>query len=242
MKVEEFEISTGIQQEPFSCLIYGPPKSGKSFLATQAPSPLFLDAEKGTGQLDTARVGISDGFALLRAMGWAAKQPHKTIVIDSLTAIQKMLVDKVCQEGRQPNLESFGYGKGYQILKAEWARLANGVKFLKDKDKNVILIAHSLVKSFADPLSETYDRYEIDVDKNSVTTMTSLVDAIFFLRPRTIVREASENDKRKLAVGTGRELHTTESPAFIAGNRFGLKPVYIDPGMDVWADITIRKA
>jgi len=241
LKVEEFEISTGVLQEPFSCLIYGPPKSGKSFLAAQAPSPLFLDAEKGTGQLDTARASVVDGFALFRAMTWAATTNHRTIVIDSLTAIEKMLTDKVCKENGQKNIEGFGFGKGYQVLKAEWVRFANGIKFLKDKDKNVILVAHSRIKAFADPLSETYDRYEVDMDKNSVTTITSLVDAILFLRPRTLVR-ASEDEKRKIAVGTGRELHTAESPAFIAGNRFGLKPVYIDPGMDVWADITIRNA
>lgn len=243
--MEEFEVSTGIRKEPFTCLLYGPPKSGKSFLANTAPSPLFLDAEKGTGQLDTSRVPISDGFALFRAIEWASRQPNETIVIDSLTAIQKMLVLKVCKENGQKNIEGFGFGKGYQILKAEWARLGNGVTFLKERNKNVILIAHSLVKPFADPMSETYDRYELDVDKNSVTTMTSLVDAIFFLRPRTMVR-TTEDEKRKIAVGSGRELHTAESPAFTAGNRFSLKPIYIDPGADVWADIidssTARKA
>lgn len=235
--MEEFEVSKGVQKEPFTVLLYGPPKSGKSFLANHAPNPIFLDAEKGTGQIKTSRVGVDDGFALIRAMAWSVKQPYDTVVIDSLTAIEKLLTIKMCQENGKKNIEDFGFGKGYQVLKSEWARFANGVSYLKSQGKNVILVAHSRVKPYADPMSDTYDRYEVDIDKNSITTITSLVDAILFLRPRTIVRK-TDDEKRMIATGSGRELYTSESPAFIAGNRFGLRPVYLDPAQDIWNDIT----
>lgn len=229
----EFQITEGVQREPFTALLYGPPKVGKSFFANTAPDALFLDTERGTGLLKAKRVALNEGEMLYKAVGWAAKQTAATIVIDSLTAVEKMLAEKVCAENGWKNLETPGFGKGAVALKAEWTRFVRGVGWLKDQGKNVILVAHSRVKPFADPMHESYDRYEPDFHKEATTLITSTVDAILFLRPRTIVKD-SEDEKRKLAVGTGRELHTKESPAFIAGNRFSLKPTYLDPGADVW--------
>jgi hypothetical protein len=83
-------------------------------------------------------------------------------------------------------------------------------------------------------MHESYDRFEPDFHKEASTLITSAVDAILFLRQRTIVKE-SEDEKRKIGVGSGRELHTSETPAFIAGNRFGMDPIYIDPDENVWS-------
>ena len=50
------KISKGKQVRAQKVVIYGPEGVGKSTLASDLPSPLFLDAEGGTDHLDCVRV------------------------------------------------------------------------------------------------------------------------------------------------------------------------------------------
>jgi hypothetical protein len=231
----EFEIIEGVRKKPFTCFLYGPPKVGKTTLASKADRPLVLDLEGGADEVGVRRIATHGADMMFTAAKWAGgREDVGTIIIDSATEVEKSLADNICKLSNKGNLAAFDYGKGYAELKAQWARVLRMTKLLQDHyKKNVIIIGHTRVKTFADPMSESYDRYEPELHKDVIPMICASVDAILFMRPRTIVRE-NESDKRKVAVGTGRELHTRDSPAFIAGNRFDLKPVYLDPDASLW--------
>jgi hypothetical protein len=226
-----FEITTGKISEPFTCLIYGIAGIGKTTLASKAPNPLFIDLEEGTGRIDTARIKVKTREQLSEAFAWAAKQHHQTIVLDSMTAIEKLMIRKLLKENPKwkGTLQGAGYGNGYKALVDMWQEIMNGVAHLKANGKNVICIGHARVKAFADPMTETYDRYEPDIEKQAFSVVHGALDAVLFYRYRTHVRESGD-EKRYLAMGgDDRELFTIEQPAFIAKNRYNLEPVIENP-------------
>lgn len=224
-----FEIKTGKMSEPFTCLIYGISGIGKTTLASKAPNPIILDCEEGSSRLEVARVSVTKNADLFPAMTWAAKQEYQTVVIDSTTAIQKMLIEIVLRDNKWPNLQKPGFGKGDAAVVECWQRILNGVKYIKASGKNCILIGHARTKTFQDPMLEAYDRYEPDVLRHAISPIAAALDAVFFYRYRTHVRE-SDDEKRFIAIGgDDRELYTQEQPAFIAKNRYNLEPVIENP-------------
>ena len=199
------------------------PGIGKSYVASLAPDVIFGDTERGTGRLDAKRVMLDDFRKTLSFMKWATAQPeYKTVVIDSMTALEKLIIASILEDNSWKNLESPGFGKGFNVLKDYWRRFMNGVDYVKERGKNVILVGHAKVKPFHDPLHESYDRYEPDIHKDVVAQLTAAVDAVLFMRQRTILRDAADGDKRKIAVGEGAEVFTADSPAYIAKNRFNM--------------------
>lgn len=219
----EFNVVEGVQKEPFTCFLYGIPGIGKSYLASKASRVIFGDTERGTGRLDAKRVVLDDFRKTLSFMTWATKQDeYDTVVIDSMTAFEKLVVGSVLADNNWQTLESPGYGRGHVVLKDYWRRFMNGIDYVKERGKNVIIVGHARVKPFNDPLQEGYDRYEPDVHKDVVAQLSASVDAVIFMRQRTILKDAADGDKRKIAVGEGAELFTADSPAFIAKNRFNL--------------------
>lgn len=218
-------ITRGKQTRAFFALLYGAPKVGKTHLASLAPEPLIIDVDKGSGQLDVARIdAIVNKDALLEALREAFKsEEFKTIVIDSVTAVERLLIKEVLREGKQDNLEGFGYGKGYQILAQAWNEVLVALERIRDAGKNVILIGHQKLKTVNDPMLETYDRMELDITKNATTAIVAATDAILFYRWKTRVKKEEKGMKRSIGVSTGiREVYTHEKAGFIAGNRYGL--------------------
>ena len=69
----------------------------------------------------------------------------------------------------------------------------------------------------------------------SALTLVSKVDALFYMTWDKVIRK-TENDVRK-AIGTGRRIiHTRESPAFLAKNRYELEEK-IDGNITFFAEL-----
>jgi hypothetical protein len=102
-------------------VLYGPNGIGKSTLAAQFPSPLFLDLEDGTSELNVCRISIT-GFDQLASVCKTLLSDHpgiSTVVIDSGDALEKFLRIKLCVKHRKTGIEEFPYGKGWQYLTEE---------------------------------------------------------------------------------------------------------------------------
>lgn len=233
----DFEILRGVHSTPYAVLVYGIAGIGKSWLAAQAQNVIFADAENGTAQLDCARVRITTFKQLGEFIKWVTEQPFDTVVLDSTTAIEAMMTTAILKEKEWESLEDPGYGKGFEVLKQYWAKLLKSVDYLKRSNKNVILIGHARVKSFADPMSAAYDRYELDVQAKAMPMLVAGLDAVFFMRWHTRVTE--DKEKRISARSNGdRELFTRERPAFIAKSRFSqLGEVIANPDAALWQTI-----
>lgn len=210
---------------PWTMLLYGVAGIGKSTLASTAPKPFFLDLEDGLRRIACERTPlIRDWKEFLEWTRFAYSSDYQTIVIDTAGALEQLLITKLLEASGKPSLADFGYGKGYEMLAQEWNAVLKILGKIKDNGKNIIIIGHDHILKFEDPTSDNYDRYTVKLDKRSAAMVIAYVDCVLFARHEAIIKSKAGSDK-KMAIGTGeRTLHTLESPAVVAKNRFGLPP------------------
>ena len=222
----KLNISRGVRREPPRIVIHGGPGIGKTTLASRAPSPVFLDLEHGTLQIDVARIeGIETWDGLLAALRALATEPHdfKTVVIDTLDRAEWLCWQHICQTERVPNIEKVGkgFGKGYTAAYEAFRGLAAALEKLRtERGMAVILIAHSKVEKAPNAAGDEYERWTLKVHKQIAGLFYEQFDAILFARLQVYTRKTEAG--RTKGVGDARVLETQESPAWLAKNRYAL--------------------
>jgi hypothetical protein len=217
------QVSKGKKKQHKMVMLYGVPGVGKSTLASFMPNPIFVDLEHGTSELEVARIdNTSDMFAIYK---WFSEQnDFETIVIDSWTKLEQKILTTLLTQFKKDSLASFPFGQGYELLKTEVDKHIKAWEYLTRKcGKNVMLIAHSRIKTFNEPLLEPYDRYEPDIINKCLTQLTSAFDEVFFYKFNAFI------SKEKAVSSGDRELYTKEQPAFIAKSRMNLPGVMTNP-------------
>lgn len=216
----------GKVQSPTRTVTFGPEGCGKSTFAAGAPKPIFLGAEDGTGQLDIERLPQPETFAdALEGIRMLGRETHDygTIVIDTLDWLEPLIWQHICRRDEQANVESYGYGKGYQVALDEWRILLSALEHLRaTKKMHVVLLAHSWIKPFKNPQGEDFDRYEMKLNAKASGLIKEWADSVLFANFETFAKK-DERTKRVRGVSSGaRFLHTERTAAFDAKNRFGL--------------------
>ena len=127
-----------------NCLIYGESGSGKSFLAASAPRPLILLTEPN-GQTSIMHsnpqadlIHITDIRMLSNILKSLKEEPktwakYDTLVIDSLTEVQRMCKDELTNQGRK------------QMQLQDWGKLADYmrriIRTLRQIEKHIVCLA-----------------------------------------------------------------------------------------------------
>ncbi len=229
------EISASKKIEPPRILLYGPPKTGKTTFASQIPGAIILDVEGGSGYQSVARI-TKDQLAtygdFLEALGALATQEHNfsTVVIDTVDWLEQLIFAQVAAEAKVDAIEDIGYGKGYGTAYNLWKQTLETLDWLRvNKGMAVLMIAHSQIRKYSDPLRESYDIFGIKLhDKDKGQSSASLVrewcDCILFVNQQVMEHkeDAGFNKKVVKAKGGNIIIHTVAQPAFQAGNRWGL--------------------
>jgi hypothetical protein len=222
--------SSGVKLGAQIYLVYGPEKTGKSTFASQFPQPIFFDIEGGTGNLDVERLGpteITDYSTLLTELAAAAKRDgdykqFKTVVIDSVTALDKFMAKHICKETNKKSLDDIPYGGGFKRMEEIAGEFNVKLRDLKAAGFDVVIIGHTKIKAFTDPLlNASYDRMVLQAPEQLSSQLKSAADNIFFVRAE-IETFKDRNDKTR-ATSTGESIMFTEfTAAFDAGNRLNL--------------------
>jgi len=92
----------------------------------------------------------------------------------------------------------------------------------------VIQLAHTDIRRFDSPEHEPYDRYVIKLHARAAALLQEHSDVVLFANYRISIAKADVGFNKKVtrAVSSGeRVLYTTERPAFLAKNRYGLPDV-----------------
>lgn len=216
-------------------LIYGEPGAGKTVLAGSADavpemSPvLVVDAEGGAYSLrafypkvDVVRVtSIADLANLLESL--KAGSEYKTVILDSLTEIQKMVMSVIMQQvvaedsDRDPDIPSI----------REWGKNSEQVRKIvrrfRDLPMNVIFTA--LLDSDKDPKTNKIKHYP-SLPGKLKREIPGFVDIVGFLYSREVQLDGDEEPvEHRLLLTKSTETHICKDRSN------NLPPVMADPDM-----------
>lgn len=218
----------GRQVQPIRALLFGPEGVGKSTFGSNAPAPIFLGAEDGTGQLDVTRFPSPETWPeVLEAVRVLTVEPHdyRTVVLDSADWIEPLIWTHLCRQEGVSNIESLGggYGKGYTAALDQWRLLLAGLEALRRaKSMHVVTLAHSVIKSFKNPEGLDYERYELKLNGKAAGLLKEWHDAVLFANHEAFAVK-DEKTKRVKGVSTGaRVIYTSRTAAYDAKNRYSL--------------------
>ena len=221
-------IKRGRQLLPPRILIYGTEKIGKTTWAASAPAPIFLPTEDGLTSVDADHFpqasSLADVNACLLELE-TQEHDYQTLVIDSVSALERLIHDEVCAESGVTSIEKAGggYGRGYSFALNHWREVLAQLDRLRASGMAVILIGHNKVEEFSDPETAIYSRYLPRLHKTASQIICEWCDAVLFATKRTRTEADKSKDGRQIAKGSERVLRTTGSPACIAGNRYGIQ-------------------
>lgn len=225
------KFSKGKKERPQKGVIYGPEGVGKTTLANDMPSPLFIDAEQGSDHLDLDRVEVDTMGDIREVVKFLKSDAHeyKTVVLDTIDWIEKRLIKELCAEFKAESIEQIegGYGKGYTILEERMMGFLGELDSVRKKGMHIILLAHSKVQKYEDPeLASSYDRYQLKLEKKTSALIKEWCDCLLFYNYDTkITDQAGTIDKKRGVQGKDRTIRTERCAAFDAKNRHHLPPV-----------------
>jgi len=217
---------------------------GKTTLGANAPDPFIMMAPDETGYdtllqhelVPQVPADISDTWQ--NTLDWLdslARDPQerKTLVLDAIGGYERQCHEAVCAEhfdGDWGDKGFMAYHKGYDLAAGEWRKLLSRLDVLHNKGLIIVLLAHTRIKPFKNPVGPDYDRYVCDVHDKTWGPTHKWADAVFFGTFFTSManeKQAERTGKGKAIGGTRRVLYTERRATWDAKNRFGM-PESID--------------
>ncbi len=217
---------------PVIITLCGDSGMGKTSLAALFPKPIFIRAEDGMQAIPAER--RPDAFPLLsntetlwEQMMALIKEKHdyKTLVIDSITALERMFIAQIIEEDpknpRSINQAMGGYGAGLSAVAGLHQRVRKAAGVLNERAKmHIVFIAHADTETIELPDQDPYTRYGLRLGKKSVAPYVDDSDVVGFIKLQTFTR--GEGD-RKQAISTGARLLVTYATANnVSKNRYGI--------------------
>jgi len=222
------EIIRTKKNRPPRILIHADHGLGKSSLAAKAPNAIFIQTEDGLNEID------AEAFPMVTTFNMVMDQlksihdedhEYRTLVIDSLDWLEKLINVHVCKEGGKDSISDFGYGAGFQMVYEQFERVKNALNAIREK-KNmaIILICHSQVATYNNPLGADYDRHKIKLRDKNAELFLEWADLVGFLRFQTFTQTKKDGFTTtvKAIGGTERVLSCYPSAAFVSKNRYNI--------------------
>jgi hypothetical protein len=223
------QISKGRKARPRRVMLYGTHGIGKSTFGAMAEKPIFVPTEDGLADIDC------ESFPLARSLGevmaaleslYSGDHDYRTVVIDSLDWLERLIWGEVCADESVENIEKIGYAKGFAFAVDKWRAVLGALDALRtDRGMTVVLIAHAKIEKFENPETVPYDRYSPRLHKLASALVQEWADEVLFAtyKVHTIKVDEGFNKAKHNGVSTGeRIIRTVERPAHVAKNRLGL--------------------
>ncbi len=222
-KLGRFTVTSGRQESPMRDLIYGVAGVGKSTFGADSPSPIFF-GEEGSLGLDVSRLPAPRAWPdVLETVELLRREKHswKTLVIDTLDALEPLLWRKVCEDAGVRSIEDVGggFGKGYTAALAGWQDLLRRLEELqRTTGMGLILMGHATRRTVKNLRGDDYESMSLKINEKASAFIRGWADSVLFADYDIEVR------KGKPRGNAARWLYTQKDPAFDAKNRYGLPP------------------
>lgn len=211
-------------------VIYGGPKIGKSTFAAGAPKAVFVQTEEGLDALDVVKFPMAESFAqVMDSLAALATEEHEfeTVVLDSLDWTEPLIWAHVAKAHQVESVEDLGYGKGYVEALSHWRELLDALDYLRNhRGMAVIVIAHDEVRKMQPPDGEPYDYAALKLHKRAAALVEEWADVIGYATLKQAVRKDDlgfQKTHNRAVSLEKRILHVGQNPAYVSGNRYGLK-------------------
>lgn len=239
-------ITSGANRSGLRIVIAGQEKMGKTTLCAGAPDALLAPLEVGFAGVSVAKTKMLQSFedvtTFIQEVLYYAQSgqfPYKTLVFDSATALERHIHDAVIRRdpafrpgGKKTiTMESChgGYGKGYNLANEDLTSLLAQFDILAvNYGINIILTCHVFSSKVMDPTAGEYDSWDLLLHspKNQKTygkreIITQWADIVGFLYEPIYVSVDAKMTKA-ISQNKGRVLGLSRTPAYLAGNRFGI--------------------
>jgi hypothetical protein len=235
------KISPAIADSAPIVLFFGPEGRGKTTLASKFPKPLGLLLERGVprGVTMDAVEDVKSYDDVITTLRELIEDTHgyETLVIDTLDALEPLLLAYVCAKNNWKNIESPSYGKGWLIADDEWRRFLRGLTALRERQRmTIVLIAHSTIERFDDPRAPTFTQYLPKLHKRARHLILDACDVVGFLAEdlRVVTDDSGFRERVRATSSNQRFLFVEGCPAFAAKNRFAMPPkIAIPPDFNI---------
>lgn len=224
------QVISGKIEKAKKVVLYGAEGIGKSSLAAQFPSPIFIDTEGSTTELTVDRLKKPSSWTELnQQVDWVKAQAgrYKTLVIDTVDWAERLTIEFVTSRANKTSITNFGYGEGFIQLEEEYGKFLNRLQDLVDFGIHVVLTAHAKITKFEQPDEMgAYDRYELKLGNKTTAKTAALTkewaDMVLFMNYKTFSVATDEKGKKHKGQGGVRTIYANHHPAWDAKNRHGL--------------------
>lgn len=218
---------SGVMDAPIRTTLYGDAGLGKTTFGANAPAPYFLDLEKGSRRFSVARYFPTSWDDILDRVErlTVAKHEYRTLVLDTADGIEQVIHEVICRRSGVSSIGEVGggWGKGQEAAVPEWRRLLYALERLQDRrEMSVLILAHTAIKAFHDPMGTSYDRYIPRIDAKAAGLIEAWCDDVLFARLDTVVKEDKRTKRVKGTSSEVRVVYTRPNAAWYAKCRSNL--------------------
>lgn len=220
-------------------------KIGKTTFAAGAPDALLIPLEQGFAGVNVNHTPMITSFAQfeilmseITAAAQSGKLPHRTLILDSATALEVLIhehtiaLDNGSKANKALTMEAAhgGYGKAYEVANGLFDKVLAWADMLAIHAKlNIVITCHVFSSKVKDPTAGEYDSWDLRLHspKNNRNfgkreRITQWADVIGYMHEPIIVSTVN-GVQQGVSRGQGRVLAVERTPAYVAGNRYGMK-------------------
>ena len=202
------------------------PKRGKTSTAAKFQKNLLLAFEKGYNAIPGIMAQPINNWAEFRKVlrqlkDQKAKDTFYTITIDTGDIAYDYCTKYICDNAQRSDggygvdsISDIPFGKGYGMVSKEFDECLRSIVMM---DYGLVLISHSIDKTFKDENGNEYNKIVPTLDKRANNVVARMADIIGY--SRIVESKNGQNITKLFMRGT---------PRYEAGSRFKYTPDYID--------------